>query len=100
MDGLVTEMIGKATASNKDVAALVQLACLMEASAPKPGNVSPGRPFADLRYEDFVASAVAIGPVFEDVATRPIGQTVRLAIEATRQWTTTNTNLGMVLLLT
>src|SRR5262249_13642524 len=30
---------------------------------------------------------------------RPIGQTVRLAIEATRAWTSTNTNLGMVLLL-
>ena len=32
-----------------DVAAAAQLACLLEASAPKPGNVSPGRHFADTR---------------------------------------------------
>ena len=31
------------------VAAAAQLACLLEASAPKPGNVSPGRHFTDAR---------------------------------------------------
>src|SRR5262245_49659995 len=44
-----------------DVATAAQLACLLEASAPKPGNVSPGRHFADARYEDFLASAAAVG---------------------------------------
>src|SRR5262245_49489728 len=78
---------------------MAQLACMLEASAPKPGNVSPGRPFQDLRYEDFVASAIAIGPAFECVGQRPLGQTVRAAIESTRAWTSTNTNLGIVLLL-
>jgi triphosphoribosyl-dephospho-CoA synthetase len=34
---------------------------LLEASAAKPGNVSPGRSFADLHYEDFLAGAAAIG---------------------------------------
>jgi len=81
------------------VASMAQLACVLEASAPKPGNVSPGRPFDDLRYEDFVASAIAIGPAFECAASRPLGETVRLAIESTREWTSTNTNLGIVLLL-
>ena len=47
-----------------DVAAAGQLACLLEVSAPKPGNVSPDRHFHDTRYEDFLASAVAIGPAF------------------------------------
>jgi triphosphoribosyl-dephospho-CoA synthase len=83
----------------RDIAALAQLACLLEASAPKPGNVSPGRSFADLRYEDFVASAIAIGQPFEDVGIRPLGHTIRLAVEATARWTSTNTNLGMILLL-
>ena len=46
--------------SAADIAASAQLACLLEASAPKPGNVSPRRPFADLTYEDFLVSAVAI----------------------------------------
>src|SRR2546429_2231343 len=44
-----------------EVAAAAQLACLLEASAPKPGNVSPGAAFRDATYEDFLASAVAIG---------------------------------------
>lgn len=82
-----------------DVAAAAQLACLLEASAPKPGNVSPGRAFRDTSYEDFLASAVAIGPAFLAVDERPLGSTVLDAIRATRRWTRANTNLGMVLLL-
>jgi len=83
-----------------DVAAAAQLACLLEASAPKPGNVSPGRHFVDARYEDFLASAVAIGEPIRHAGTRRVGATVRLAVESTARWTRTNTNLGMVLLLT
>jgi triphosphoribosyl-dephospho-CoA synthase len=82
------------------VAAAAQLACLLEASAPKPGNVSPGRDFSDTRYDDFLASAAAVGQPLAGVGTRPVGATVRLAIEATRRWTNSNTNLGIVLLLT
>src|SRR5438034_7198740 len=41
----------------EDVAAAAQLACLLEASAPKPGNVSPFASFRDATYEDFLASA-------------------------------------------
>jgi triphosphoribosyl-dephospho-CoA synthase len=82
-----------------DVAAAAQLACLLEASAPKPGNVSPGRHFADARYEDFLASAAAIGRPLAEAGTRPVGATVRLAVESTACWTRSNTNLGIVLLL-
>lgn len=82
-----------------DIAAAAQLACLLEASAPKPGNVSPGRHFADARFEDFLASAAAIGEPLRGAASRPLGATVRLAIEATARWTRSNTNLGIVLLL-
>jgi triphosphoribosyl-dephospho-CoA synthase len=85
------------TASDITVAA--QLACLLEVSAAKPGNVSPGRHFVDLRYEDFLVSAVAIGEPLAGAGTRPLGATIRLAIEATARWTRSNTNLGIVLLL-
>lgn len=81
-----------------DVATAVQLACLLEASAPKPGNVSPGRPFHDTSYEDFVASAAAIGPAFRAAGEQPLGRTILAALEATRRWTSANTNLGIVLL--
>ena len=85
--------------SAADVAAAAQLACLLEASAPKPGNVSPGRPFADARYEDFLASAVAIGEPLAGAGTRRLGRTILHAIEATTRWTRSNTNLGIVLLV-
>ena len=82
-----------------DIATAAQLACLLEASAPKPGNVSPGRHFADVRYEDFLASAAAIGVPFADAGSRPVGRTILRAATATSQWTRSNTNLGIVLLL-
>ena len=88
-----------ASAAAIDIAAAAQLACLLEASAPKPGNVSPGRHFHDLRYEDFLASAAAIGAPLAGAGTRPLGETIRLAIEATARWTRSNANLGIVLLL-
>jgi triphosphoribosyl-dephospho-CoA synthase len=75
------------------------LACLLESSAPKPGNVSPGRHFPDTRYEDFLASAAAIGAPLAGALARPLGATVRLAIEARVRWTPVNTNLGIVLLM-
>ncbi len=85
--------------SPAEVAAAAQLACLLEVSAPKPGNVSPGLHFHDTRYEDFLASAVAIGPAMAAAGTRPLGETIRDAIAATRRVTGHNTNLGIVLLL-
>lgn len=93
------EQATRAAARADDVAAAAQLACLLEASAPKPGNVSPGRHFADARYEDFLASAAAIGAPLAAAGSRPLGATVRAAIEATARWTRSNTNLGIVLLL-
>ena len=81
------------------VAAAAQLACLLEASAPKPGNVSPFAGFRDARYEDFLASAAAIGPAFAAAGERPLGATIRAAVEATARWAPSNTNLGLVLLL-
>lgn len=82
------------------VARAVEQACLLEASAPKPGNVHPGQAFRDMRYEDFVASARAIAPVFAGVGARPMGETILAAVRATRRVTSANTNLGIILLLT
>jgi triphosphoribosyl-dephospho-CoA synthase len=81
------------------VAAAAQLACLLEVSAPKPGNVSPRRHFADTRYEHFLGSAAAIGLPLSGAGARPLGATVLLAVEATSYWSRSNTNLGIILLL-
>ena len=85
--------------TGEEIAAAAQLACLLEVSAPKPGNVSPEHHFHDTRYEDFLASAVAIGPALGAAGERPVGATIRTAVEATSRWTASNTNLGIVLLL-
>ena len=82
-----------------EVAAAGQLACLLEVSAPKPGNVSPDRHFHDTRYEDFLASAVAIGPALAGAGEWPLGVSIRHAVTETLRWTRSNTNLGIVLLL-
>ncbi|HSE67492.1 MAG TPA: triphosphoribosyl-dephospho-CoA synthase [Gemmatimonadales bacterium] len=83
-----------------DIATLAQLSCLLEVSAPKPGNVSPGMRFRDMSCEDFLVSALAIGPAIAEAGTVPIGVTIERALEATREVTKANTNLGLVLLLT
>jgi len=85
--------------SGDEVAWAAQLACLLEVGSEKPGNVSRHEAFEDVRYEDFAASAVAIGPAFRDAGERSVGETVLAATTATRRLVATNTNLGMVLLL-
>lgn len=75
------------------------LACLLEVTAPKVGNVHRAADFSDLHFADFLASAAAIGPVFDRAQSQPIGNTIYEAVVATRALVSTNTNLGIVLLL-
>lgn len=75
------------------------LASLWEATAAKPGNVHRGADFDDTSFADFVASAVAIGPVFDQAAHARLGPLVLSAVQATRSLVATNTNLGMLLLM-
>ncbi|HEV3417985.1 MAG TPA: triphosphoribosyl-dephospho-CoA synthase [Pirellulales bacterium] len=75
------------------------LACFFEATAPKPGNVHRGADFEDLTYPDLVTSAIVIGPMMENACQRRLGETVLVAVRATRQAVGTNSNLGTILLL-
>jgi triphosphoribosyl-dephospho-CoA synthase len=76
-----------------------QLACILEVVSPKPGNVNRQHDFDDTRYEDFLLSAISIGPAIQSAARQGVGQTIWKAIRATRQLVASNTNLGIVLLL-
>jgi triphosphoribosyl-dephospho-CoA synthase len=78
---------------------LAQVACLLEVTARKPGNVHRLRDFSDLHFVDFLLSAVAIAEPLDRASAIGVGVTVLQAIEATRRVVRTNTNLGMVLLL-
>lgn len=75
------------------------LACILEVTAPKPGNVHRGVDFDDCTLNDFLASAVAIAPHMDRAGDFPLGETVLRSIESTRSVTASNTNLGIVLLL-
>jgi triphosphoribosyl-dephospho-CoA synthase len=85
--------------NDEDIATAAQLACVLEVSAPKPGNVNRFRDFADARLEDFLASGVAIGNAMRSAPSVSVGETVWRAVCDTRRWVKTNTNLGMILLL-
>jgi len=78
---------------------LAQIACLLEVTAVKPGNVHRFAGFADLHFIDFVLSATAIAEPLDRAASQGVGPVVLGAIEATRRVVNTNTNLGIVLLL-
>ncbi|MDP9346433.1 MAG: triphosphoribosyl-dephospho-CoA synthase [Actinomycetota bacterium] len=71
---------------------------MLEASAEKPGNITPRHDFADTSYEDMLRSAIALGPELGRAAERGVGDTVLAAVRATRRVAGANTNLGIALL--
>jgi triphosphoribosyl-dephospho-CoA synthase len=90
-----------------DVARSAQLALLLEVSAyPKPGNVDRTHDFRDTSYEHFLASSVALYPVFREAAVRGragepgVGELVRKGVEASIAWQRGgNTHFGALLLM-
>ncbi len=76
----------------------IELACLMEATARKPGNVHPAAKFDDLRYEDFVRAAHAIAGPLSAIRGHGVGRAIYNSVQATRETTGTNVNLGIILL--
>ena len=75
----------------------VALACALEASAPKPGNVHPLVEYPDLSHAELVAAGAVIAAVLDAAASRRLGTTIRAAVEASRRVTRSNANLGIVL---
>jgi triphosphoribosyl-dephospho-CoA synthase len=78
----------------------VALACTLEASAPKPGNVHPSVDYPDLSHAELVAAGHAIAAVLDSAPSRSLGATISAAVEASRSVTRSNANLGIVLAVT
>jgi triphosphoribosyl-dephospho-CoA synthase len=78
---------------------LAQISCLLEVTARKPGNVHRGADLPGLHFIDFLLSAAAIAEPMNRAVDDGVGATVESAIQATRMVVSTNTNLGIVLLL-
>lgn len=86
-------------ASNKSLAEQIELACLIEATARKPGNVHPGASFDDLTYDDFAAAARISAPILARAEELGVGRAVSDSVKATVAETGTNVNLGICLLI-
>lgn len=89
-----------------------ELACILEATIPKPGNVSRFHDFPDTKYEHFLVSAVALGESVErsfkigrgfamgKEIKGKLGKEILRAIEkAKKMHKGKNTNLGIAMLL-
>ncbi|MEM9940936.1 MAG: triphosphoribosyl-dephospho-CoA synthase [Planctomycetota bacterium] len=80
-------------------ATLATLACSLEVSAPKPGNVHRSADFEDSIFQDFITSAIILGQTIENQSDSDLGTTILSAVLANQKWVGTNTNLGMILLI-
>ena len=74
------------------------LATLLEASAPKYGNVHPAASFTDMHFGHFVASAAIQQSCFQSIS-NSVGDLVLRTVRETRNRVGRNTNLGTLLLL-
>jgi len=77
----------------------VEWACILEATAQKPGNVHPRASFADLDYLDFVRAAIVSSGCLADAYLLGVGEAVLEAVKATKAVSRSNVNLGIALLL-
>ena len=84
--------------SSERIALAAEIACLLEVSAPKPGNVTRFADFSDTRYIDFLASAAVIGTVLRKVARATTGSLILEVVRETARAVGRNTNLGIALL--
>ncbi len=85
--------------SADEVAVAAQLACVLEVSAEKPGNITPSHAFGDTSFEDMLRSAIALGPELARAGGRGVGETVLAVVRGSRRAARANTNLGIALLL-
>lgn len=77
----------------------IELACMLEATAPKLGNVHPGASFHDATYQDFVTAARLVATPLSRAGEIGVGAAIFEAVRQTREAVGTNVNLGIVLLL-
>ncbi len=85
--------------SSSDLIDTIEICCLIEATARKPGNVHPCAAFDDLAYDDFVRAAAASAKPLANSRSGSLGMAVLRSVEATQSVTRSNVNLGIALLI-
>lgn len=81
------------------VGTLATIACLMEVTAPKPGNVHRSADFAETSFYDFQMSSVILGQTIDQSSDTSVGNSILNAVKANQWYVGQNTNLGIILLL-
>ncbi len=76
-----------------------ELACILEATAPKVGNVHPDASFIDMQFSHFLVSAISLRQSLDQDSQCRTGKRILNCIELTRRQVNCNTNLGMALLI-
>lgn len=80
---------------------MIPTACVWEVMARKVGNVHPAAAFADVDAVSFLVSAAVVTPNFGSRADyEDVGGTILACVRRTRAVVESNTNLGILLLLT
>ena len=78
----------------------VRVACELEVSAPKLGNVHPKAEFSDCDHIAFIEAAAQVAPVLGSRdPSLTLGDRVLEAVKRTRLVTEANVNLGIILLI-
>ena len=73
------------------------IASILEATARKPGNVSPNKSFEDLSYDDLCDAALAIVPALDKGKKTSLGEMIKDAVIRSRSKTRSNANLGIII---
>jgi len=85
------------------VAQCAQLAMLLElSSSPKPGNVDRCHDFSEIKFSDFLVSAVSAYPVFRQAAQNQarVGSLILQGVQAWGKWKLqSNTHFGSLVLM-
>ncbi|WP_292460014.1 triphosphoribosyl-dephospho-CoA synthase [Methanothermococcus sp.] len=83
-----------------DIMKASQIACCLEVSSFKPGNVHRNREYDDIKYHHFLSSGIAFGNVVYEACqdNKDIGKYIKLAVIESKKWSPTNANLGIIML--
>ena len=83
-----------------DIMKASQIACCLEVSSFKPGNVHRNREYDDIKYHHFLSSGIAFGNIIYEASqdNKDIGKYIKLAVMESKKWSPTNANLGIIML--
>lgn len=83
-----------------DIMKASQIACCLEVSSFKPGNVHRNRDYNDIMYHHFIASGIGFGNIVYEASkdSKNSGYYIKKGVIESKKWSPTNANLGILML--